>query len=161
MTPTQTPTLRSRPALRSPLGIQGKTVRRSTAILVLFSSLWTAPAAAGELRRSAERHAEAVAAQAGTLGMAASVNPHKKTALILGGVGAATLAIGLLRNVPKKCANVTYTAYCSIGSDTKLVVAGLAVMGAGGAMYFIGEGKKSIGIAFVPQGVAVQQRIRF
>lgn len=138
------------------------TSHKPVALLLLLSFSSALPVSAGDIRDSAERHAMSLAAQSGPGTVAAAVNPHRKAALILGGVGAATLAIGLLRNVPKQCADLGFTAYCSVGSDTKLVVAGLGVMAAGGAMYLVGEGKKkSVGIGIVPDGVRIEQRIRF
>jgi len=137
-------------------------LHKSAAILLLFTFSSTAPAAAGSIRESAERHASMISAQSTAPTASPVSNPHRKAALILGSVGAATLTIGLLRNVPKQCADFAFTAYCSLGSDTKLVVAGLGAMAAGGALYLVGEGKrKSTAIGFVPYGVSVQQRIRF
>ena len=87
-------------------------------------------------------------AQSGTTSAAAPVNPNKKKALILGGLGAGTLAVALLKD--------------PVGADGKLLVVSFALAGAGAAVYVIGEKKKaSIGIGFVPNGVTVQQRIRF
>ncbi len=138
------------------------TLHKSIATLLITSLLGAVPVTAGELRQSAERHAAAMSAQSGALSPVAGVNPNKKKALILAGLGGATMAIGLLRTVPKDCVNTSFGAYCGAGADTKLIVAGAAVAGAGGVLYLVGEKKKaSIGISFVPDGVAVQQRMRF
>ena len=89
-------------------------------------------------------------------------NPNKKIALILGGIGAGFVVLGVVHKSGVAC-KITDTSFsCGETVNKGLIVVGLVAGAAGAAMYVVGNGKKaSTAIGISPSGVGIQQRIRF
>jgi hypothetical protein len=141
-------------------------LRQTATSLLFLIPLWSTPAAALDLRSLAERHAAADADRAVPPAVAPSQNPNERVAKVLGGVGAAMVLWGVVYKTGVECKDTsTSTAFgvqCGETMNKTLVFGGLAVAGAGGAMYLVGEGKKkSIGIGISPSGAGVRARVRF
>ena len=140
------------------------TLRHTATALLFLGPLWAVPATALDLRESAERHAAMYVAQTVAPAAAPLENPNKKTAEILGGVGAALVILGVVYKSGIECKDTSnsFGFECGQTANKTLVLGGLAVAVAGGVMYFVGEGKKkSIGIGISPSGLGVQTRVRF
>lgn len=117
-------------------------VRRILPAVLTLSLIVPTPAMAS-LRESAERHARITAAEQPAASRPA--NPYKTPALVLLGGGGALLLLGLMQD---RGAEVSSTALGNVsvkekgGSKTALTVLGVAAIGGGGALWFMGEGKR-------------------
>lgn len=132
----------------------------STLALLVAYLAWAAPVGAEGLLTAAERAVERTSSQAVAPVAAPFENPNKGTAMILGGVGAGLVILGLVHKTGIECKVTDTGGKCGQTTNKGLVIAGLAAGAAAGVVYKKGQ-RNAPSVVLGPSLLGVQHTIRF